>query len=231
MRGVRSGFWRPAGDVAMIAHGALAQTSLETRHAAVGACGGGGGALGGCSADIATFSEQRDMAARWEAPDIAPANYKADLIAYMRIYSTIPSTCAAPRSRRRNFEPSARGGVRDLRAIRRARQRRQIHGRQGRRRGLCVSASSTSSSTGRRRRANLQGRRLRAVPGAGKAHPLIRRRGNAQRGAWRCASAAEPSGPAAAMSDKRPKVKPVRRGHLTLRFSAEVFPRFSTSSN
>jgi len=47
-------------------------------------------ALGGCSADIATFSEQRDMAARWEAQNIAPANFKADLIAYMRIYLNNP---------------------------------------------------------------------------------------------------------------------------------------------
>src|SRR6476646_11640424 len=42
MRGVRSGFWRRAGDVAMIAHGALAKTSLETRQAAMGVGSGAG---------------------------------------------------------------------------------------------------------------------------------------------------------------------------------------------
>ena len=46
--------------------------------------------LGACSSDIATFSEQRDIAARWEAQNIPPANYKADVLAYMRTYLNNP---------------------------------------------------------------------------------------------------------------------------------------------
>ena len=47
--------------------------------------------LGGCSQDVATFSEQVDMRARWDAQNIAPGNYKADVLAYMRNYLNNPT--------------------------------------------------------------------------------------------------------------------------------------------
>ena len=46
--------------------------------------------LGACSSDIATFSEQRDIAARWEAQNVQPVNYKSDVLAYMRTYLNNP---------------------------------------------------------------------------------------------------------------------------------------------
>jgi len=47
-------------------------------------------AVGGCSADVATFSEQIDMQARWNAENIYPDNYKVDLLAFMRTYLNNP---------------------------------------------------------------------------------------------------------------------------------------------
>jgi hypothetical protein len=46
--------------------------------------------LGGCSTDTVPFPEQHDMAARWEAQNVYPANYKGDLLAYLRTYLNSP---------------------------------------------------------------------------------------------------------------------------------------------
>jgi len=48
-------------------------------------------AVGGCSADIAPLSDQIDMQARWNAENVYPDNYKADLLAFMRTYLNNPS--------------------------------------------------------------------------------------------------------------------------------------------
>lgn len=46
--------------------------------------------LGGCSTDTVPFPEQHDMAVRWEAQNVYPANYKGDVLAYMRTYLNNP---------------------------------------------------------------------------------------------------------------------------------------------
>jgi len=57
--------------------------------------------LGGCSADLATFSEQGDIRARWDAQNVYPSRYKEDVVAYLRSYLNNPehvrdATLAAP---------------------------------------------------------------------------------------------------------------------------------------
>lgn len=46
--------------------------------------------LGGCSADLVTFSEQIDMRARWNAQNVYPSHYKEDVLAYLRTYLNSP---------------------------------------------------------------------------------------------------------------------------------------------
>jgi hypothetical protein len=46
--------------------------------------------LGGCSSDLATFGEQREMRVRWDAQNIYPQNYKSDLLAFLRTYLNNP---------------------------------------------------------------------------------------------------------------------------------------------
>ncbi len=48
-------------------------------------------ALGGCSSDLATFSDQSEIRARWEAQNVYTQHYKDDLLAYMRVYLNNPN--------------------------------------------------------------------------------------------------------------------------------------------
>ncbi|MBX6327432.1 MAG: hypothetical protein IRY89_02535 [Pseudolabrys sp.] len=47
--------------------------------------------LAGCSSDLATFSDQSELRARWEAQNVYPQHYKDDLLAYMRVYLNNPT--------------------------------------------------------------------------------------------------------------------------------------------
>lgn len=53
-----------------------------------------GGALGGCATEVGPSAAE--LKARWEAENIYPQNYKADLLAFLRTYLNDPEHVRAP---------------------------------------------------------------------------------------------------------------------------------------
>jgi hypothetical protein len=48
-------------------------------------------ALGGCASDEDLGPSRAELAARWEAQNVYPQNYKADLLAFLRTYLNDPT--------------------------------------------------------------------------------------------------------------------------------------------
>ena len=139
--------------------------------------------------------------------------------------STIPAISARRAFRSRTQDRRPGPTLRRLRALQRAQQRWQICGLHGRCRGLCRRASSTASSTASRRSPIARTPPTRRFPNWSVS------RASAVLAPIDARLPPGLSGSAVESSDKEAESKRGRRGHLTLRFSADVFPRFSTSSN
>ena len=185
--------------------------------------------VGGCQTDLEPSSA--DLKAQWDAQNVYPQHYKVDLLAYLRTYLNDPThirdagvsqpqlKAAGPGQRfvacvRYNARKERRPICRLQRRRRnlRRRQARPLHRRAEDFQGILCRTRST------RRSPNWNGSRVET-------------RGDSRRRARGTRNNRRAKRSAAARSDKEAVSKRGRRGHLTLRFSADVFPRFSTSSN
>ena len=175
-------------------------------------------ALGGC---VTTGPSASELKARWDAANVFPQGYRQDLLAFLRTYLNDPShvrSASVSQPQLKYIGPgdryvacvryNARNSDGKYRRIKR--RCGDLRGRQAR--------SLPRHAKGRARA--LQGGCVRAVPGTGTADPI----------AHKSTTAAGLGSPAVKSASKRLVSSDVS-GHLTLRFSADVFPRFSTSSN
>src|ERR1035441_2135967 len=94
--------------------------------------------VGGCATEVGP--SPAELKAQWEAQNVFPQNYKADLMAYMRTYLNDPTHIRAAAGSQPQPQPGGPAGrtIRRLRALRRAQERRTICRSEGRRRDLCV---------------------------------------------------------------------------------------------
>ena len=178
--------------------------------------------LGGCATDVGPSAAELRRAGKrrtWcRQLQAGPAGVPAHLSQRSDAYSR----CRVSRPVLKRSDPAtamspacATTSARTRRLCRVERRRRRLHLRQAR--SLFRRPKECA--------AFLQGRGLRAVSRTGEAHALVA--AVSKRG--RATAAGQELGGTVQIKEAESSLG--RRGYLTLRFSADVFPRFSTSSN